>query len=97
MLVLVTSGLSFGVQQDRTGALAPTAGIQRLLPQAYSYRVPAPSTSGLWSHKTQKYVKSWPFRLFFVALGYSFTYFWGPGTLNRLWDQSPLKLGTGTL
>ena len=26
----------------------------------------------------QKYVKQWPFGLFLVALGYYFTYFWGP-------------------
>ena len=27
-----------------------------------------------------KYAEYWPFWLFLVALGYFFTYFWGPGS-----------------
>ena len=30
-----------------------------------------------------KYVKQWPFRLIFMASGYYFTYFWGPGSSYR--------------
>ena len=33
----------------------------------------------MFSTWTPKYVKEWPFRLLLVALGYYFTYFWGPG------------------